>query len=112
MTEIATEHNLRRLSFFLHVDMNRASPIVEWAEFLAIYTRIMDIQGCGRQELSQLFLEKRDFDELKTWAIENRLTVPEKDWRAANSNYFNFSTPTILWHVSLIENYFQPNKIA
>lgn len=111
MNPIAMEHNLRRLTFFLHVDFAVPLDSLGWEEFLATYARIMDIHGDGRNELSRLYLEKDDFDELKSYAIKILRPIPENDGIVVDLKYLSFFTTTIRWHVYLIDNYFERKQI-
>lgn len=113
MTHVGIEHNLRRLTLFLHDRDNHGVILEDVASFLHLYGRIMDLHGCGQEQLSHLYLDPEDFEEMRIWAAQQegyfynekpatvtgvKLQMPYR--------YFRFCRFPYIYHVIEIQNYF------
>lgn len=67
MTEQGMEYNLSRLEYFLNSDvrlLRKVKGMVGVDVLLEGYSRLMDSNGCSREQLSRLYLIEGDYNEL------------------------------------------------
>lgn len=67
MTEQGMEYNLSRLEYFLNSKvrlLRKVKAMSDAAVLLQGYERLMDVNGCGREQLSRLYLTEEDYNEL------------------------------------------------
>lgn len=121
MTPIGIEHNLRRLTFFLHSEDMIPSHAEDIDQFLHVFGRYMDYYGCGREQLSRIILTQPDFDEMAEFVRKlppadiysfnpKGSVIQEGDQGYLRPPYLSFQYVTFTWSVFLVGDYFERSK--
>lgn len=121
MTVEGVDYNLSRLEYFLGAKAPLPREIPGMASIdvlLEGYSRIMDYNGCGREQLTRLFFIQNDYDALNKYVrnlegykkMENAygMCIPGKNPHII-PGHITFQLHTYVWWASRIDEY-QPIK--